>query len=48
MMMSVVVKFWNWLLSFWVTPIKKEQRKYNKSNILKKYDPKDWKEDLYW
>jgi len=48
-MIGEIIKYGiNWLLSFWVTPIKKEQRKYNKSNMLNKYDPKNWKEDLYW
>ena len=38
----------NWLRSYWVTPVKKAQRDYNKSTCLHRYEPKNWKEDLYW
>lgn len=44
----MLLKIWNWLKSYWVTPVKKQQRQWRKDHCLNKYNASNWKDDIYW
>ena len=46
--MIAIKKAYNWLLSLWTKPIIDAQRNYRKSQVLNKYSPQDWRDDIFW
>ena len=47
-MINFITSFFKWLDNLWNKPIHKAQREYRKSHILNKYEPKTWKDEIFW
>jgi len=47
-MINFIISFFKKLDDLWNKPLHQAQREYRKSECLNKYQPKGWKDEIFW